>query len=132
MLSDEQTSKTWPFSLLNDEQMSNWVGVKHLPVFENHHKVSHHPRYPDPSKGWRHSGDQLPKNRFIHPSIAGFQLILRAIENMLKGICSIHLPPNLSVENPNYSEIHACIRVFDRQSSINTLVFQNPQVIPCQ
>ena len=25
-------SKRWPFSLLNDEQMSNWVGVKHLPV----------------------------------------------------------------------------------------------------
>ena len=32
MLSDEQMSKRWPFSLLNDEQMSNWVGVKHLPV----------------------------------------------------------------------------------------------------
>ena len=32
VLSDEQTSKRWPFSLLNDEQMSNWVGVKHLPV----------------------------------------------------------------------------------------------------
>ena len=32
MLSDEQTSKGWPVSLLNDEQMSNWVGVKHLPV----------------------------------------------------------------------------------------------------
>ena len=31
MLSDEQMSKRWPFSLLNDEQMSNWVGVKHLP-----------------------------------------------------------------------------------------------------
>ena len=32
MLSDEQMSKRWPVSLLNDEQMSNWVGVKHLPV----------------------------------------------------------------------------------------------------
>ncbi len=32
VLSDEQTSKRWQFSLLNDEQMSNWVGVKHLPV----------------------------------------------------------------------------------------------------
>ena len=32
VLSDEQMSKRWPFSLLNDEQMSNWVGVKHLPV----------------------------------------------------------------------------------------------------
>ena len=31
VLGDEQTSKKWPFSLLNDEQMSNWVGVKHLP-----------------------------------------------------------------------------------------------------
>ena len=31
VLSDEQMSKRWPFSLLNDEQMSNWVGVKHLP-----------------------------------------------------------------------------------------------------
>ena len=25
-------SKRWPFSLLNDEQMSNWVGVKHLTI----------------------------------------------------------------------------------------------------
>ena len=33
VLSDEQMSKRWQFSLLNDEQMSNWVGVKHLPVF---------------------------------------------------------------------------------------------------
>ena len=32
VLSDEQMSKGWPFSLLNDEQMSNWVGVKHQPV----------------------------------------------------------------------------------------------------
>ena len=31
MLSDEQMSKRWQFSLLNDEQMSNWLGVKHLP-----------------------------------------------------------------------------------------------------
>ena len=31
MLSDEQMSKRWQFSLLNDEQMSNWVGVEHLP-----------------------------------------------------------------------------------------------------
>ena len=35
VLSDEQMSKRWPFSLLNDEQMSNWVGVKHLPVVES-------------------------------------------------------------------------------------------------
>ena len=34
VLSDEQMSKRWPFSLLNDEQMSNWVGVKHLPGVE--------------------------------------------------------------------------------------------------
>ena len=32
MLSDEQMSKRWPFSLLNDEQMSNKVGVEHQPV----------------------------------------------------------------------------------------------------
>ena len=32
MLSDEQMSKRLPFSLLDDEQMSNWVGVKHLPA----------------------------------------------------------------------------------------------------
>ena len=32
VLSDEQMSKRWQFSLLNDEQMSNWVGVKHQPV----------------------------------------------------------------------------------------------------
>ena len=34
VLSDEQMSKRWPVSLLNDEQMSNWVGVKHLPVVD--------------------------------------------------------------------------------------------------
>ena len=28
---DEQMSKKLPFSLLNDEQMSNWLGVEHLP-----------------------------------------------------------------------------------------------------
>ena len=33
VLSDEQMSKGWPFSLLNDEQMSNRVGVKHLPGY---------------------------------------------------------------------------------------------------
>ena len=32
VLSDEQTSKGWPFSLLNDEQMSNKVRVEHQPV----------------------------------------------------------------------------------------------------
>ena len=31
VLSDEQMSKRWPVSLLNDEQMSNCMGVKHLP-----------------------------------------------------------------------------------------------------
>ena len=32
VLSDEQMRKIWPFSLLNDEQMSNWLGVEHQPV----------------------------------------------------------------------------------------------------
>ena len=32
VLSDEQMSKRWLFPPLNDEQMSNWVGVKQLPV----------------------------------------------------------------------------------------------------
>ncbi len=32
MLSDEQMRKRWPFSLLNNEQMSNWLGVEHFPV----------------------------------------------------------------------------------------------------
>ena len=32
VLSDEQMRKRWQFSLLNNEQMSNWLGVKHLPV----------------------------------------------------------------------------------------------------
>ena len=31
VLSDEQMRKIWPFSLLNDEQMSNKVEVKHQP-----------------------------------------------------------------------------------------------------
>ena len=31
VLSGEQMSKGWPFSLLNDEQMSNWLGVEHQP-----------------------------------------------------------------------------------------------------
>ena len=32
VLSDEQMRKIWPFSLLNDEQMSNKVEAKHQPV----------------------------------------------------------------------------------------------------
>ena len=32
VFSDEQMRKRWPFSLLNDEQMSNKVWVKHQPV----------------------------------------------------------------------------------------------------
>ena len=31
VLSDEQMSKKLPLSPLNDEQMSNWLGVEHLP-----------------------------------------------------------------------------------------------------
>ena len=31
MLSDEQMSNGWPYSLLNDEQMSNKVRVEHQP-----------------------------------------------------------------------------------------------------
>ena len=34
VLSDEQMSKGWLFSLLNDEQMSNWLGVEHRPVYD--------------------------------------------------------------------------------------------------
>ncbi len=42
MLSDEQMSKRLPFSLLlNDEQMSNWVGVKHLPD-KNDSRIRYH------------------------------------------------------------------------------------------
>ncbi len=36
VLSDEQMSKGWPFSLLNDEQMRNKVGVEHQPVSEEY------------------------------------------------------------------------------------------------
>ena len=32
VLSDEQMSNGWSFSLLNDEQMSNKVRVEHQPV----------------------------------------------------------------------------------------------------
>ena len=33
VLSDEQMSKEWPFSLLNDKQTDrNWLGVEHRPV----------------------------------------------------------------------------------------------------
>ena len=35
---DEQMSKRWQFSLRNDEQMSNCVGVKHLPDKQNNNK----------------------------------------------------------------------------------------------
>ncbi len=33
-LSEEQMSIGYPFSLLNDEQMSNKVGVEHQPVID--------------------------------------------------------------------------------------------------
>ena len=42
VLSDQQMSKRWPFSLLNDKQMTNWLGVKHLPVILSHEDVSSH------------------------------------------------------------------------------------------
>ena len=34
VLSDEQMSKGLPFFLLNDEQMSNWLGVEHQPAIK--------------------------------------------------------------------------------------------------
>ena len=43
MLSDEQMSKRLPFSPLNDEQMSNWLGVvrtNQLKIFSNKFKFS--------------------------------------------------------------------------------------------
>ena len=47
MLSDEQMSKRLPVSLLNDEQMSNWVGVKHLPVnLQKKPSIFRKPSYP--------------------------------------------------------------------------------------
>ena len=36
VLSDEQMSKGWAFALLNDEQMSNKVGVEHQPGNKTH------------------------------------------------------------------------------------------------
>ena len=42
VLSDQQMSKRWPFSLLNGKQMTNWLGVKHLPVILSHEDVSFH------------------------------------------------------------------------------------------
>ena len=39
VLSDEQMSKRWQFSLLNDEQMSNKVGVKHQPGRGEHFEI---------------------------------------------------------------------------------------------
>ena len=41
VLSDEQMSKRWPCSLLNDEQMSNWVGVKHLGNWKKRFRFPH-------------------------------------------------------------------------------------------
>ena len=45
MLSDEQMSNGYPFSLLNDEQMSNKVRVKHQPgrfIYNNSHPKNSH------------------------------------------------------------------------------------------
>ena len=39
MLSDEKMSNGYPFSLLNDEQMSNKVGVEHQPDNINMHVI---------------------------------------------------------------------------------------------
>ena len=39
VLSDEQMSKGLPFFLLNDEQMSNWLGVEHQPVKDPNGKL---------------------------------------------------------------------------------------------
>ena len=51
---DEQMRKIWPFSLLNDEQMSNWLGVEHQPVivfqytFPDHFPLFHYTQNRDP------------------------------------------------------------------------------------
>ena len=45
VLSDEQMRKIWPFSLLNDEQMSNKVGVKHQPVIFFTNQVGHQSQF---------------------------------------------------------------------------------------
>ena len=42
VLSDEQMRKIWPFSLLNDEQMSNKVEVKHQPATAIHENFLSH------------------------------------------------------------------------------------------
>ena len=43
VLSDEQMSKRWQFSLLNDEQMSNKVRVEHQPVIISSSILGHFP-----------------------------------------------------------------------------------------
>ena len=53
VLSDEQMSKTLPFSLLNDEQMSNWVGVENQPEkHQQHQNQSYQPLEGSICKHW--------------------------------------------------------------------------------
>ena len=50
VLSDEQMKKkTWQFSLLDNEEMSNWLGVEHFPVFR---------------MGWNQLDSQSSRNAF--------------------------------------------------------------------
>ena len=49
VLSDEQRSNGYPFLLLNDEQMSNKVGVEHQPV-GHVSRISHKNRLPVSSR----------------------------------------------------------------------------------
>ena len=68
MLSDEQMRKIWPFSLLNDEQMSNKVGVKHQPVLEIHfQRISLLP--PVPVGAWRTTPWRTVVGIFVAPGV---------------------------------------------------------------
>ena len=50
VLSDEPISKRWPFSLLNDKQISNWVGFKHLPNMNGINPLATERKFVTPEK----------------------------------------------------------------------------------
>ena len=78
VLSDEQMSKRWPFSLLNDEQMSNWLGVEHLPVdlwTKNANSL------------WPSEGIKWPGMKKLHPAKFNSEIAWKRMVVTFQGRC---------------------------------------------
>ncbi len=88
MLSDEQMSKRLQFSLLNDEQMSNGLGVEHLPD-----RSGLFFKAPGPSIRDRHNLNYLVIRSSSYFCVLGGIEILKDQKSQ-DGTCSLKIPEN--------------------------------------